>query len=54
MLFLSTSRFKMEEGTVQEWYFTNANTHSAHPIHIHVNHFQVCKANINDKLCEIT
>ena len=51
--FLFKSRFKMEEGTIQEWYFTNANTHSAHPIHIHVNHFQVCEANVNVKIYKI-
>lgn len=34
-------RYKMPLGTVQEWYLTNSDPVSGHPIHIHVNHFQV-------------
>ena len=39
--FLFIPRFKSELGTVQEWYLINGDPNLGHPIHIHVNHFQV-------------
>jgi len=32
--------------TLQEWYLINPSTDTSHPIHIHVNSFQVCKHNV--------
>ena len=32
----------MEVGTVQEWFLTNSDPDFGHPMHIHVNSFQVC------------
>ena len=32
--------------TLQEWYLINPSVSQAHPIHIHVNHFQVCRQSI--------
>ncbi|XP_076825146.1 multicopper oxidase mco-like [Clavelina lepadiformis] len=38
-------RFKAHLGTVQEWYIVNTDHVTSHPIHIHVNHFQVISYN---------
>ena len=32
--------------TLQEWYLINTSPDLSHPLHIHVNHFQVCKQSI--------
>uniref|UniRef100_H2YJ31 Plastocyanin-like domain-containing protein n=1 Tax=Ciona savignyi TaxID=51511 RepID=H2YJ31_CIOSA len=34
-------RYKTKVNSVQEWYLINTDTLDSHPIHIHVNHFQV-------------
>ena len=34
-------RFKAELGSVQQWYLTNSDPLLGHPMHIHVNNFQV-------------
>jgi len=39
-------RFNVEVNTLQEWYLINTSPSLAHPLHIHVNHFQVCKQRI--------
>ena len=31
----------MEVDTIQEWHFTNTEFETSHPIHMHVNSFQV-------------
>lgn len=41
---LISHRAKIDVGSVQEWFITNTNTEGYHPIHIHINHFQVYKA----------
>uniref|UniRef100_H2YBB0 ferroxidase n=1 Tax=Ciona savignyi TaxID=51511 RepID=H2YBB0_CIOSA len=38
-------RYKAELNTVQEWFITNTDTVSSHPLHIHVNYFQVISYN---------
>uniref|UniRef100_F6YQV7 ferroxidase n=3 Tax=Ciona intestinalis TaxID=7719 RepID=F6YQV7_CIOIN len=38
-------RFKAQLNTNQEWYLVNSDPGAAHPIHIHVNHFQVISYN---------
>jgi len=32
--------------TLQEWCLINTSPDLAHPLHIHVNHFQVCKQSV--------
>jgi len=36
----------MEVNTLQEWYLINTSPTLSHPLHIHVNHFEVCKQSI--------
>nr|XP_026690240.1 uncharacterized protein LOC100175585 isoform X2 [Ciona intestinalis] len=38
-------RFKMEANTIQEWYLTNTEMFTSHPIHMHINHAQVISYN---------
>nr|XP_039256297.1 multicopper oxidase mco-like [Styela clava] len=38
-------RHRMEVGSVQEWTFVNSAQRAPHPLHIHVNHFQVISYN---------
>nr|XP_018667701.1 putative multicopper oxidase GMC1 isoform X1 [Ciona intestinalis] len=38
-------RYRAEVDTVQEWYFTNTEIFTSHPIHMHVNHVQVISYN---------
>ncbi|XP_002128493.3 laccase-like [Ciona intestinalis] len=38
-------RYKAEVDTVQEWYITNTETTVSHPLHIHVNSFQIISYN---------
>nr|XP_002123563.1 uncharacterized protein LOC100187450 [Ciona intestinalis] len=41
-------RHKMQLGRLQEWTFVNPNPFLLHPMHIHVNHFQVISYNKYD------
>ena len=34
-------RYRMEVDSIQEWHFTNTEFETSHPIHMHVNSFQV-------------
>jgi FtsP/CotA-like multicopper oxidase with cupredoxin domain len=36
-------RFNAKLGTIQEWYFYNSGRGGSHPMHIHVNSFQIVK-----------
>ncbi|XP_066264302.1 multicopper oxidase mco-like [Branchiostoma lanceolatum] len=38
-------RYKYKVGTIQEWYIINTEQLKPHPLHIHVNHFQVISYN---------
>ncbi|XP_078495917.1 uncharacterized protein LOC144751887 [Ciona intestinalis] len=38
-------RHKMRLGSIQEWTFVNAQPSFLHPMHVHVNHFQVIRYN---------
>ncbi|XP_066271672.1 uncharacterized protein [Branchiostoma lanceolatum] len=38
-------RYKYKVGTIQEWYIINSEQLKPHPLHIHINHFQVISYN---------
>ncbi|XP_039256433.2 multicopper oxidase mco-like isoform X2 [Styela clava] len=38
-------RFRMKVGSIQEWTFVNTIPGAPHPLHIHVNHFQIISYN---------
>ena len=41
----------MEVDTIQEWHFTNTEFETSHPIHMHVNTFEVSQRS-TDRLIE--
>ncbi|KAI8496596.1 hypothetical protein Bbelb_258950 [Branchiostoma belcheri] len=38
-------RYNFEVDTIQQWVFVNTNEEDGHPLHMHVNHFQVISYN---------